>query len=388
MRKIMGMLLGVLVLLSIFGCGSIEKEVADNYKDKKEKLVIWSYYETQAQRNALNRLLRNFNQSQNQYEAFWEYVPMTAFARGLSSAYTENNLPDMVIIDNPDMPTMIKLGLFEDITDRVQEWHLDEEYYSSIISTVKYDDHYYGLPFNCNSTALIYNKTMLKKADITAPETWEDFESAAKKLTTEKCSGFTMCGMEGEQGAFQILSWILADGGDIADIKGNAWTDTFDFFTRLVEEGSMSEACINLTQTDVARKFIQGETAMMQNGPWVFPMLDESGIDYEIASIPGLNPNAAVLGGENIAVMKGKNTDGSLEFLDFCMNGEELLDFCKASSVLPAKISAARELAEQNPKMQVYVEQMERAVTRTSVPQWEKVAQELTDEMYQIVDKK
>ena len=70
------------------------------------------------------------------------------------------------------------------------------------------------------------------------------------------------------------------------------------------------------------------------------------------------------------------------------MNGEELLDFCKASSVLPAKISAARELAEQNPKMQVYVEQMERAVTRTSVPQWEKVAQELTDEMYQIVDKK
>ena len=150
----------------------------------------------------------------------------------------------------------------------------------------------------------------------------------------------------------------------------------------------MSEACINLTQTDVARKFIQGETAMMQNGPWVFPMLDESGIDYEIASIPGLNPNAAVLGGENIAVMKGKNTDGSLEFLDFCMNGEELLDFCKASSVLPAKISAARELAEQNPKMQVYVEQMERAVTRTSVPQWEKVAQELTDEMYQIVDKK
>ena len=71
----------------------------------------------------------------------------------------------------------------------------------------------------------------------------------------------------------------------------------------------MSENCINLTQTDVARKFVQGETAMMQNGPWVFPMLDESGIDYELTSIPGVNLNAAVLGGEDIAIMKGKNVE-------------------------------------------------------------------------------
>lgn len=387
MRKTAGMILVLSMILALCGC-SREKEIADDNKEETEKLVIWSYYETQAQRNALNELIREFNQSQNQYEASWEYVPMTAFARGLSSAYTENNLPDMVIIDNPDMPSMIKLGLFENITSRVQDWNLDEEYYSSIISTVKYEDQYYGLPLNCNSTALVYNKTMLEEADITPPKTWEDFEEAAQKLTTEECSGFTMCGMEGEQGAFQILSWILAAGGDTSDIKGKAWTETFDFFSGLLKEGSMSESCINLTQTDVARKFVQGETAMMQNGPWVFPMLDESGIDYEITSIPGINLNAAVLGGEDIAVMKGKNTDGSLEFLDFCMKGEELLNFCKSSSVLPAKISAAEELAEQNSKMKVFVEQMEHAVTRTSVPQWEKVAQELTDEMYQIVEKK
>lgn len=386
MRKTVRMILGLSVILALCGCGR-EKETADN-KEETEKLVIWSYYETQAQRNALNELIRDFNQSQKQYEVSWEYVPMTDFARGLSSAYTENNLPDMVIIDNPDMPSMIKLGLFEDITDRIQNWNLNEEYYPSIISTVKYEDQYYGLPFNCNNTALIYNKTMLEEADITPPETWEDFEKAARKLTTKEHSGFTMCGMEGEQGAFQILSWILADGGETADIKGSAWTDTFDFFAEMLKSGSLSESCINLTQTDVARKFVQGETAMMQNGPWVFPMLDESGINYEITSIPGTNLKAAVLGGENIAVMKGKNTDGSLEFLDFCMNGEEILNFCKASSVLPAKISAAQELAKQNPKMQVFVEQMEQAVARTSVPQWEKTAQELTDEMYQIVEKK
>lgn len=377
------------VLLTLGTCGcSGQKNVNMNDKEEKEKLVVWSYYETQAQRNALNELIRDFNQSQNQYEVSWEYVPMTAFAKGLSSAYTENKLPDMVIIDNPDAPSMIKLGLFEDITDKVDDWNLGDEYYSSIIDTVKYQGKYYGIPFNCNSTALIYNKTMLDAAGVAPPESWEEFREAAQKLTSDKCSGFTMCGMEGEQGAFQTLSWILAAGGSTDDIRGSAWEDTFDFFSELLKDGSMSENCINLTQTDVARKFIQGETAMMQNGPWVFPMLDESGIDYELISIPGVNLNAAVLGGEDIAVMKGKNAEGSLEFLDFCMNGEELLEFCKASSVLPAKISAAEEMAVQNPKMKVFVDQMQHAVTRTSIPQWEKAAQNLTDEMYQIVEKK
>lgn len=387
MRRAAGMFIAVSLILGVCSCSSPEKVYMNN-KEEREKLVVWSYYETQAQRNALNELIRDFNQSQNQYEVSWEYVPMTAFARGLSSAYTENKLPDMVIIDNPDAPSMIKLGLFEDITDKVDDWNLGTEYYSSIIDTVKYQGRYYGIPFNCNSTALIYNKTMLETAGVAPPKTWEEFREAAQKLTAAKCRGFTMCGMEGEQGAFQILSWILAAGGSTDNIEGNAWTDTFTFFSELLKDGSMSENCINLTQTDVARKFVQGETAMMQNGPWVFPMLDESGIDYELTSIPGVNLNAAVLGGEDIAVMKGKNVEGALEFLDFCMNGEELLEFCKASSVLPAKISAAEEMAVQNPKMTVFVDQMEHAVTRTSILQWEKAAQSLTDEMYQIVEKK
>ena len=34
--------------------------------EQKEKLVIWAYYETQAQRNGLNELVKSFNQSQNE----------------------------------------------------------------------------------------------------------------------------------------------------------------------------------------------------------------------------------------------------------------------------------------------------------------------------------
>lgn len=147
----------------------------------------------------------------------------------------------------------------------------------------------------------------------------------------------------------------------------------------------MSANCINLTQTDVAREFNEGKTAMMQNGPWVLPMLKEAGTDYGIVSLSENGSPAAVLGGENITIIKGKNAEGSLVFLNYCMENEELLKFCKSASILPAKISAAKEMAAEDEDMKVFEEQMNYAVSRTSVPQWETIAQKLTDRMYSLV---
>lgn len=52
----------------------------------------------------------------------------------------------MAILDNPDTPFLIRLGMFEDITEQVKNWNLEEEYYQSILNTVKYEERYYGLP--------------------------------------------------------------------------------------------------------------------------------------------------------------------------------------------------------------------------------------------------
>lgn len=385
--------LGLTLAVCAGGCSHGGTAQENKAKSEKQQLVLWAYYETQAQREGLDKLVNDFNQSQKEYEASWEYVPMTGFIKGLSSAYTEDNLPDMAILDNPDTLPMIQLGLLEDITDQAEEWNLEKNYYSSIVQTVKYEDHYYGLPFNCNSTALIYNKKMFENAGVEIPESWEEFRTAAKKLTTGGIDGFTMCGMDGEQGAFQILSWILAAGAATdRPQQTEAYQDTFSFFNELLADGSMSENCINLTQTDIAREFVKGKTAIMQNGPWVFPMLDKSGIDYGIFPIPDKEENQnnekAVLGGENLVVLKDKNTEGSVKFLEFCMSGNDLFKFCEDASVIPTKVSDAEIMAEKNEKVKVFEKQMEHAVSRTSVDSWTSTAQQLTDELYALVEKK
>lgn len=355
------------------------------YAEEKQELVLWSYYETKAQRQALDDIVRDFNQSQKEYHLTWEYVTMTGFIRKLSSAYTENDLPDMAILDNPDMPVMIRLGMFADITELAEKCGLRTEYYPAIVRTVEYDGKIYGMPFNCNSTALIYNKKLLREAGVKPPATWEELRSAAKALTNEKCRGFAICAMEGEQGAFQILPWLLAAGEEPDRLGGKGTEEAYEFFRNLIWDGSLSENCINLTQTDLGQEFINGKTAIMQNGPWILPMLEEAEIDYGIIPIPGQGKNRAVLGGENIGILKGKNLEGSLSFLAFCMSGDRMMEFCETAGVLPARMDMAEEYVKAEEKMKVFEEQMYTAVTRSDIPRWTSVSVKLTDGLFQTV---
>lgn len=376
----------LLFLCVLTGCQTQKQtETEEKHGDEREPLVLWSYFETQAQRKGLDTLVRGFNQSQNQYELSWEYIPMTGFNTSLSSAFTENKLPDMAILDNPDMPMMIQLGMFEEITEQELVWNIEEECYPATVKTAMYDGKFYGIPFDCNNTALIYNKDFLEEKGAQPPSTWEELHETAKLLTDGTRSGFLLSGIEAEQGAFQLLSWILAAGENPEKLGGEKTVKAFAFLQEMLSDGSLSETCINLTQTDVALRFIEGKTAMMQNGPWVFPMLDEAGISYGVVPLPAGEAGGAVTGGENIGILKGKNVEGSLAFLRYCMKDRQLYEFCRTSGVLPAKMSLAGEYVKEEERMAVFEEQMGTAVTRTEIPAWSSVSQALTTGFYQIV---
>lgn len=376
-----------LLQLSIFlmvcaasgGCKNQERSVEE--QTEKEEIVIWTYYETNAQMNAMDELVRGFNLYSDTYKASWEYVPMTEFTRKLSMAYTEKALPDLALIDNPDMPSCIKMGMFEDVTEFLMGLDVTEHYYPELLQTVTYEERMYGLPFNCSNVALIYNEKLLEEQGIQPPDDWEELEEAAAKLTTDKRSGFLMSGVEGEQGAFQILPWILSAGEDKDEIGGEKTAEAFTFINRLMESGSMTRNCINLSQTDVARLFVQGKAAMMENGPWVFPMLEEAGIDYGVSRLPVKQKSVVVVGGENLGVLRGKNVEGAKEFLAYYNQNDIMEKFCRSTGVLPTK--GEIEVSEDS-GLQVFQDQMDEAVVRTSISSWNTLATQLSKAMYQM----
>lgn len=372
------------LLLALVGAvainGKSRRESADSAG--KEQLVIWCYYETDAQRQAMNELTSGFNAVSSAYTIQWEYVPMTDFSKRLSMGYTENALPDLVLMDNPDMPYYIKTGVLADITDLDEELRIREEYYPVLLDTVYDDDKLYGLPLNCNNVALLYRPEMLEEAGIDPPVDWESFAEAVGRLKTEEHYGFLMSAISGEQGAFQILPWILSAGEDINEIGGESTARAYDYLYRLIDSGGMDANCINYSQNDVARKFINGDTAMMENGPWILPMLDAAGVSYGIVPLPADKKQQVVVGGENIGVLRGKNIEGAKEFIRYCAYDSVMSDFCNKTGVLPTKMTLN---VNEDRRTEVFREQMKTSVLRTENEHWNTLHDKLSEGLYEML---
>lgn len=378
---------GLILILLLFGCGNAEADDMNQTKTGKEEILLWSYYETNEQQESLNKLVNDFNTSQDSYIARWEYVPMTEFTKRLAIGITEEELPDIVIIDNPDMYSYVVLGLFEDITDYLTEDNLLKDCYPQIVQSVMFDGRYYGVPFVCNNLALIYNKDIFEKSGVQPPKSWEEFYEVCGNVSGGDTYAFAMSAIEGEQCAFQVMPWILAQGEETDQLGGSGTEEAFLKIRSLLDEEYMDPNCINWSQNDVARKFIQGEAAMMENGPWVLPMLRESGVNYGIVSLPFGKECHSIVGGENIGVIKGKNVEGAMELIRYYGQDEVMVEICRQSNVLPPKQKFSQAISEGNPDMEIFSRQMDGAILRTSIKDWDKQVKGLSDALYKVVTK-
>ena len=375
--KIIKSILCLVLLASLMcGCQVAGEDTSEaDTANSRENLLVWSYYETEAQQEALDKIIDGFNEVQSEYIASWEYVPMTEFSKKLAMGYTENALPDVVILDNPDMPYYIKAGLLEDISDIAKETGIQSDFYDVLLGTVYENGKLYGVPFNCNNTALFYRKDIFEEEGLSVPSDWQELSDTAKAVTKNGQYGFLMCSIEGEQGGFQVLPWILSAGEDIESLGGEKTAKAYEFLYNLIIDGSMDPNCINYSQIDVARKFINGEAVMIQNGPWIIPMLEEAGIEYAVAPLPADERASSVVGGENLTIIRGKNAEGGKDFIKYVLSDEVLESFCEESSVLAPKKTLE---INYDDNMMVFADQMDKAVLRTQNKRWNAICSDVS----------
>ena len=376
---------GLFCALAILAAGCAGSEQTQQ-EDEREELVLWSYYETERQQESMDQLVDGFNRSQDDYHLVWEYQgPVTEFKKKLAIGITQDQFPDMVIVDNPDMLYYISIRKFEDLTDELEELEGLDEYFPSAMEAVEQNGRYYGLPFCCNNACLIYNKDMLEEAGVDVPQTLDELEQTAQILSKEGRSGFGMSAVSGEQGAFQFANIMLAAGEELEDAGSEETLRALELVQEMVRNGSMSSECVNLSQNDVARRFIEGKIAMMENGPWVFPALDEAGISYEIAPFPSDGEYRGLLGGEVIAVIREKNLGGSMEFLKYYGKRETMLNANFTANSLPPRKDAAKLFLNVKPEFEVINDQLENCISRTGYAGWTELSSALDDGLYRVL---
>jgi len=362
----------------VLGCGGNTSKNAsvDGNKSEKVTLTLWHYYEGALQQKSLTDLAQKFNTSQDKIAIKMEFAPRNELIKQLTIGLVADKLPDIVLLDNPDTPSFAAMGILADITDKVNAPEMKKEaYYPGPLKSNLYNDKYYGIPVGSNDIGLYYNEDMFKAAGITAPpQTWDELQVVAKKLSKDGVYGLAMCALKNEEGTFQFLPWLISAGGSYDKLDSAESVKAFTFLTNLVKDGSLSKESINWTQADVEKQFATGKAAMMINGPWNIEHVrgDAPNMKFAVVKIPKDKVWASCLGGENFSIIKGHHEAEAWAFLKFAMSEDNLADIVNVMGYIPSR----KDLAESNPKlkndpiMSVFVDEMQYAMPRGPNAKW------------------
>ena len=351
-----------------------------------DEVTLWHYFEHEA--DALNKMVKQYNESQNDIYVVPTFVSREELMKQYTIGAVSGELPDIGMVDSPDMASYISLGVFEDITKYVEDWEDLEQFYSGPMASVKdADGNIYGVPNNSNCLAIVCNMDILRAAGIeNPPTTWEEFREVCEKTTNAEDGvyGFAMSAIANEEGTFQYIPWMYGAGGDITDVDSDADVEALTFLSDLVKDGYMSKEVVNWGQGDAYNAFLAGKAAMLESGTWQIATLDGDDkdkvtFDYQYVALPSNGENqATVIGGENFGVCTGsEHVEECVDFLKARMTAENNADWCEIAGKLPVREDAVdlKDFWTADERYKVFNDSMDFAVARGPHESWPTISE-------------
>ncbi len=251
------------------------------------------------------------------------------------------NTPDVTEIGNTWSPTFTNVGAFSDLSDMYQELGGDK-LLPSFVAVGEVDGAQYALPYYFGSRYNFYRKDLYAAAGVTVPTTLQEFSDTAKALTTADTSGFYIGGSDWRN----AISWIFANGGDLAKKEDGKWVSTLsdpksitglEMFQDLFTNASHapvgefdSTPWVNINNNESTGK---PEAATIIAPGWAHWSIGDADGDKVVWNddtfgafvLPGVDGGAAPVfaGGSNIAISAAsKNQDGARALLKIIFSPE------------------------------------------------------------------
>jgi lactose/L-arabinose transport system substrate-binding protein len=149
------------------------------------KIVVWTW---DGAKNALDLNLEAFNAEYPDIEVVYEVMSNVdeyqKMIFGLSAG--GEGLPDIVTIENSNLPQFLALGGLMDLTDKVEPYAANMNEFK--ITDATYEGKIYAMPWDSGPVALYYRTDVFENAGLPSdPEavsqllaTWEDYKNTAK----------------------------------------------------------------------------------------------------------------------------------------------------------------------------------------------------------------
>ena len=211
-------------------------------------------------------------------------VEPPAYAETMTTLFAAGSPPDIVHLAAFDYPKFAANDWLENLDPYIAKSKLDLTGWAGQPKcswqghTVCLMNLYFGF-------FLAYNDELLSKAGVAVPTNYQEFLSAAKKLTHEKDGIIDQFGTGHEIGAgvawyvTEMLNYMLPLGAFWTDAKGEVTMNTPQMIQALQAWKTVNRARImppDPKPGDTRLLFTDGKIALKVDGPWLYPIIKQA----------------------------------------------------------------------------------------------------------------
>lgn len=340
-----------------------------------EVLHLWHYWDSELQQKMLQEMVDNYQKDTGGPKIEVSYIPYSEYIQKILVTAAGGDLPELFIYDGNSTATLAEAGVLADITEKVEESGVMKDTLPGVVEEHEVNGRLYGFPVYANCIALFYRTDLVE----TPPTTWTQLYETAKAVSTPDMYGFAMAGGAGEDAVFQYLPFIWSAGADIDDLAAPGAVEPLEMFSKMIEEGIMSKDTVNHSQEDAEILFETGRAAMMINGPWNVPPIQENAPDlqWDVAMIPKADNGeyASILGGESFGIGNNTNVEAIWDFVEYMMEPGRYGEFLKGLGQLPADTVLSEDpYYMDDPINRVFIQQLKSARPRAYGPQYNEMS--------------
>ena len=355
--------------LALTACGPSDSPVPGT-SSRSGTINYWHHFTNQTEMRGLEKMMSMFAAEYPEIQVVQENIPNKDFMAKFTAAVQARTPPDTTMVTSERLGNMVAMRSLIDLKGRIDSWELKKYFPPDRWTGVTVDDKIYGVPAFTFVDWMYYRKDWLEEAGIDGPpQTLEEFQEVAIKLTDPARGRFGFGMRAGDGGQFLIADMIEAFGSPIlvdgkVAIDAKKATEALRFYSELFTRHKVvPPSAPNDSYRQIMEAFRTGQTGMLWHGTGSLTEVQRSlNQDQFMVALKPAGPAGRIsrLSYLYNGLMKEDHADAAWAWISFWGHTDPAIVFMEVTGYFPASaLVAADPRVTENPYFAVAIEAVE-----------------------------
>lgn len=329
----------ILVILLVVTCTILF--MPKNKPANSNEVVFWTLQMSDFS-SYMNEVINKFEKENPGIKIKWIDVPFSEGEKRTLAAILSDTPPDLINL-NPDFSAILaQKGALQEIKKSDVE-----EFTPEIITSLKYNDKLYAIPWYATSAITIYNRKLYEEAGYsTPPDTYRRLGKIAQTIKAKTGVYAFMPTITENDTMLKILNKYGVNSAD--NIDSSEAVFVFEYYKDLYDKELIPKESVTQTQREALEKYMSGQIVFFQSGANFLNMIkenapsiyEETDVAKQITGTVGQNDFSLM----NLVIpLKARKKQDALKFALFLTNEENQLKLAKLTNVIATNKTALKD---------------------------------------------